>query len=815
MTYYEKYNLKNAEYVSNVNMTTFKALMYDKTEFDKTYNKEDIITYKIQVQEFCKLILKKNGIINSNYKPANNNRIGRRYVVDFGCQRLQHKLRNFLLDTSYIDHDMINAHPTFLKYLIHSKLNKISPLLDSYCNDRETILNTYNLKKRDILIAINSDININKNQWITQFHKELQPLKLSILQLNEYKFILSNNTKNPISSKINNIFCILENRLITNVETKYKLKEAVLMYDGFMSNKQINIEDLNILSEEYNIKWKIKDRYTAIKIPIDYISKSEKLKIKQELQEKRLKEQEKKKLEKQEKRLKEQEKKKLEKQEVRLKKQEERETKILEKQYNENMEISIKKEENRNYMAKLKLKFIEFNKTHHIIKSPLLYRRKSPYGWINYNITDFRLLYADKEKVEKETFIDAWIKSGMATIYEKMDFFPYNKGQVNIPNDIFNTFEPFTYTVSKESLTSEDCSNGDRLYYLMNKLIFALAGNCNKCKMFLINSIAHLIQYPNILKETIIYLGGEEGVGKDVLMTFIGKLLNNSKYYLSSSKPELLFGKFNDCLENKLIGHVSESKSADSIKFIEDIKDLSTCNKLLLHKKGEKPYEVNNHIFLWFLSNNKNGITPSPSNRRIFAVWADSKYKENIKFFSEIVNLMENSNAVRVCFNNFNEMDLSNFKIRNFPKTNLLNQLELNNIKPLYRFLKELLYQDNNLIYKQDTNQIIIKTSDFKMRYLNYLSNHGNSKDHISTQKIKLDLLEFDIVTKVLDKSRLNHYLFNKKKVLEILETKYFKNRENILETDIINDEDITFNEGFIISDNSSDASDDGCDDGN
>ena len=788
MTYYEKYDLKNAEYVSNVNMTTFKAMMYDKAEFDKSYNKEDMITYKIQVQEFCKLILKKNGIINSNYKPSHNNRIGRRYVVDFGCQRLQHKLRNFLLDTSYIDHDMINAHPTFLKYLIHSKLDKISPLLDSYCNDRETILNTYNLKKRDILIAINTDININKNQWIKQFHKELQPLKQSILQLNEYKFILSNNTKNPISSKINNIFCILENRLIVNVETKYKLKEAVLMYDGFMNNKQINIEDLNILSEEYNIKWKIKDRYTAIKIPIDYISKSEKLKIKQELQEK----------------------KKLEKQDERLKKQEERETEILEKQYNEDMEIGLRKEENRNYMAKLKLKFIEFNKTHHIIKSPLLYRRKSPYGWINYNITDFRLLYADKEKVEKDSFIDAWIKSGMATIYEKMDFFPYNKGEVDIPNDIFNTFEPFTYTVSKESLTPEDCRNGDRLYYLMNKLIYALSGNSNTCKMFLINSIAHLIQYPNILKETIIYLGGEEGVGKDILMTFIEKLLNNSKYYLSSSKPELLFGKFNDCLENKLIGHVSESKSTDSVKFIEDIKDLSTCNKLLLHKKGEKPYTVNNHIFLWFLSNNNNGITPSPSNRRIFAVWADSKYKENIKFFSEIVNLMENSNAVRVCFNNFNEMDLSNFKIRNFPKTNLLNQLELNNIKPLYRFLKELLYQDNNLIYKQDTNQIIIKTSDFKMRYLNYLTNHGNSKDHISTQKIKLDLLEFDIVTKVLDKSRLNHYLFNKKKVLELLEKKYFKNRENILETDIINDEDITFNESFIISDNSSDDGDDG-----
>tara|TARA_R110002072_G_scaffold109771_1_gene237243 strand:+ start:53 stop:2416 length:2364 start_codon:yes stop_codon:yes gene_type:complete len=780
--YKEIYSVRNAEYVLYASASLFNSLLYDKKEAEKSnkvnklngYDEVDKATYRIQVQKFCKKIVDNKGIILSSYKTAYNNPLGRQYVTDFGCQSLQYRLRGFLLDKSYIDYDCVNMHPTILQYLIKNKLNMTSPMLNDYCEDRDKILNNHQITKTEVLVAINSDINYSKNGWIKLLHNEIMEHKTNILKLEEFNKFPTTNVKNPISSKVNKIFCMIENRIIETVESEYKLTNLVKMFDGLMTPNQLDITRLNTLTAEYNITWKLKDSDTHIQLPSNWSTpneaKLEKQKIKDEARLTKARE-----------------------------KKEAREQYLLAKEQIKKLKENQEFQDNKKKQQEFKTLVIQFEKENYKILNPLMFCRENKYGKANYNISDFRMVHSSMPKIEKQTFVDAWNDSGPRS-YEKMDFLPYNKtNYINDP-DIYNLFKPFTFITNP---VQEDIKQGAELLKLVNDLLYTLAGSDTDCADFLRNCIAHMIQYPNILKETIIFLGGSEGVGKDTLIDLIECLLDNNDYVFRTAKPELIFGSFNSACESKLLIQINESSAVNAIKFLEDIKDFSSSKVVNVHKKGLDPYKVKNYSMVWFCSNNCNGIAPSNTNRRIAALWASDKLKGNTKFFKRFHDLTEKKEVLQYIFNYFNNLDLSSFNITKLPKSKLLDELQLNGIKPIYRFLKEILSKEHNTL-KADNNQSIFNTADFKRNFDSYMTKHGYAI-HSTTQKIKLDLREFNCVTKRHGKSRADHYIFNRKETMNRLEAVYFKNREDISDDDIFNDEDVMCPFGNSDSDSDND----------
>lgn len=258
LIFYDKVSVKNAKYVYSLSYDDFKFNFWDKKELSCDNNKYDLKTYFNSVKKYCEEVIcnKVDGedyaIIKKKYKYSTGN-CGRIYVCGFGIQSLQNKIRKFLTQDYLFDIDIKSAHPTILYELVleynksnpHDKLNTF--YLENYVKNREEVLKEYNFDKMNFLINLNSDEIKNnkkdkgyytKNNFLIGFHKEKTIIFNKILKNTDYvkKYDLnSNNEYNPISSKVNKILCIEENKLI---QQYIKSDVCVPMFDGFLFDKK-------------------------------------------------------------------------------------------------------------------------------------------------------------------------------------------------------------------------------------------------------------------------------------------------------------------------------------------------------------------------------------------------------------------------------------------------------------------------------------------------------------------------------------------------------------------------------------------------
>ena len=278
LTFKDKVNVKNAKYIFNLEFNEFRNLFWNKDELNNNNEKWDIKIYFNQVRDFCSEVIRNKvrnenfALIKQRYKYASGSNNGRIYVNKFGVQSLQHNLRAFLTGDYLLDIDIKNAHPNIL-YKIGKDYNdrheQSVPLyhLENYIKNRKVVLDENKITKMEVLMALNSDkISTNKkhkgfyskNQFIIDFHREkmiiFEKLLLDHEFMDEYK-ISTDNTKNPISSKLNKLFCILENNIIQSI---IKSDICIPMFDGFMFPKEERSKYDELLNETGIIQWDYK-----------------------------------------------------------------------------------------------------------------------------------------------------------------------------------------------------------------------------------------------------------------------------------------------------------------------------------------------------------------------------------------------------------------------------------------------------------------------------------------------------------------------------------------------------------------------------
>jgi len=281
----DKVNVKNAKYIYTLNLSEFKSTFWNREEMSQNSKKWDINIYFKQIKNYCLLVINnqikndKYSYINQTYKYSEGSTAGRIYVNGFGVQSLQNKIRKFLTGSALVDIDIKNAHPTILYSLVmeYNKNNKNKLFynhLDQYVNKRDAIIEEYGFNKLSLLIGLNSDeIQTNKknkgfytkNLFLIGFHKEKMKIYEALINSNIYKKhnINSNNINNPISSKINKLFCVIENNII---QSKIKNKICVPMFDGFMIEKEEKINYDYLIENKELIKWDYKNNISDINI---------------------------------------------------------------------------------------------------------------------------------------------------------------------------------------------------------------------------------------------------------------------------------------------------------------------------------------------------------------------------------------------------------------------------------------------------------------------------------------------------------------------------------------------------------------------
>ena len=202
------------------------------------------------------LILNKTNVIKRQYNKKGCNRM---YCEGNGLQYFSNNILQFILPENSCEYDMKNCNPQILLYL-YKKHDLNYNHLEYYCKNRNELLNQDKLKKTDINKLLNQDHPKKQNiKWLDNLIEEVNNNK-SFLFSSEYDKInieyqkeKKKISKNFLSSMCCSIIWYYENEILEKAISKYKC--IVPKYDGFLTDEDIDINDLNDISKEYDVKW--------------------------------------------------------------------------------------------------------------------------------------------------------------------------------------------------------------------------------------------------------------------------------------------------------------------------------------------------------------------------------------------------------------------------------------------------------------------------------------------------------------------------------------------------------------------------------
>jgi len=396
----------------------------------------------------------------------------------------------------------------------------------------------------------------------------------------------------------------------------------------------------------------------------------------------------------------------------------------------------------------LKIK-IEFEKTHFKIINPLLYITNGLNDDLiinskkNFCDTYENLLYLkwnDWHQVFiNSSFVEDWLKDPDMRTYYKMDFLP---GEI-APDNVYNSFTGFE--AENKKLFNIDINESLLMKHIKNIFVE------DACIEFHLNQMASMLQYPTKPTQVCQLLKSKQGVGKDTLYDFYGNNIFGSKYYINTDNPNLLFGKFNTEIENKILVVLNEAQGADTFKIDNIIKMAITRNTIDIEHKGCKPYKVKSCANYVGLSQHTTSFKIEETDRRFTAQECNNKIIGNVKYFDELHAEIKSGKLDKAFYNFLMNRDIKHItnlqSIR--PLTKLYKTMKEYNIPLLTKFLIEIVEKYINATEKS------FKSSDLFNDFNAYIT-AGNFEFKKDITRFGMEMKEYDGI--IYEKKRDGRY---------------------------------------------------------
>ena len=601
--------MKFTEYI---NFTNVQKLLNSNIE-DIIENSAKCETNKPWETKYIVNGLKKMKTINIiKYRFGKNYENGRQYSTKLSLQGCPSNIRGFITQgTGYRDYDMFNAYFAILVKLC-SENNIPCLYIKQYLNNREQILKENKLSKRFVLAFLHQDKPKTYDKpFLIGLDNELKIIKPQLISIFLDKISQFDNKKNPISSQMSQILNCFENEALMKVVTTYKLKDAVLIYDGFMTRTELPVESLEELT---GYKWVTKD---FPPLDIDDLEEDDEYTIQKGLME-------------------------------------------------ENNFVSLEPftrysriNENYDYVIQTKQDFEDRNAIYQIIN--------------------------DNNQIVP--IMKKWLEDPNKRTYDKTVFDP----DPNFNNKrFFNLFKPFDIVnyISEDGAQAHEQCNIDDFHTLIHNLSGGSQEPANE--EYLLNWLAHLFQKPHINPQTCVVLKGKQGNGKDSLTKTINLLFGEKNNYLTKvSDIDRVVGNFTETLDKKLVVQLNEMEGKDGVKFQNRLKDLITTEYNLINRKYQSLQTQVNYIRWIIFSNTITPVVVELSDRRFFICETDDANMGNHEFWNRYYCNLDNKNFLRSIYDYLMERDITRFNPKCIPKNNDKVHLQLANINPIHKFLKD------------------------------------------------------------------------------------------------------------------------------
>ena len=214
---------------------------------------------------------------------------------------------------------------------------------------------------------------------------------------------------------------------------------------------------------------------------------------------------------------------------------------------------------------------------------------------------------------------------------------------------------------------------------------------CNGNKVhyrYLMNYLAHALQFPSEKPGVMVILLGGQGAGKGTLARILRKIW--SATYVQVHQIKSITGQFNGSIERAFIVWLDEAIFDKNRGATDSLKSLVTEPVILINEKNQPARQINSFHRFFGASNSDFYKATDRDDRRDFVLRVSDAYKGDHDYWIALHNEIKNGGIealVRVLL----KADLSSFNVREKPHTNELMRQKLKSLSPVQQWWFECL----------------------------------------------------------------------------------------------------------------------------
>lgn len=283
-----------------------------------------------------------------------------------------------------------------------------------------------------------------------------------------------------------------------------------------------------------------------------------------------------------------------------------------------------------------------------------------------------RYLAANHPDANKKAVFDEFLKHPDTTCYDGVTFDP--KG--SDPNLLNLWVEP-TATPIKGSWRK-----------IKKFLLRILCNGDRKAYRYLLNFLAHALQYPEEKPGIMLVLIGGQGTGKGTFGTILRRIWGQS--YLHINNIAHIAGDFNGGLERSYIVFMDEALFAGNRKATDALKSVVTESVLHINEKHQPARQTPSFHRIIAATNAEHFKHTEKDDRRDFTLRISEERKLDLKYWKELYTEIEHGGVEAMVYDLLRK-DISRFNVRNRPVTKELQTQRLESLDHFERWWHECL----------------------------------------------------------------------------------------------------------------------------
>jgi hypothetical protein len=283
-----------------------------------------------------------------------------------------------------------------------------------------------------------------------------------------------------------------------------------------------------------------------------------------------------------------------------------------------------------------------------------------------------------------KTYADIWLDWTGRREFAGLCFRP----ELEPRNNYYNLWRGFAYKQTAYGEAGASARLGFDMF--LDHAKANVCGGDEKLFTWLMGYFAHMVQKPYERPLTTLVFRGSKGVGKNVLIDRIGKLLG-SAHFLTAHDSRYLTSNFNGHLDSCLMLVLDEAFWSGDKSAEGKLKGLTTAPEIMIERKGKEPYMVDNLVRLVVIGN-EDWLVPASADERRYAVFdVGEGKKQNREYFGKMRLLVDEKGGAEILMHYLKHFDLSKVDVNDAPHTKGLADQKLDSLSAFEHFWHQCL----------------------------------------------------------------------------------------------------------------------------